>query len=762
MAQNTCFFFRTFFIVLSISGLIGQVVASDCYRTTTYEYNGQQHTTKDEQTCIRWDSFDHKYSDPETFPEATTSEDENYCRDPGRDGYLWCYVPSYVRNYNKCDIEKCDTADVNQCGSLKIEQPTILGRNVTFTFTPETTSDADLEWQRAKQGNSWSTLPNDKKFRQYFQDGTYYLILADTVRDKDEKFYRVDYKNNSVSCLMETPKLELQDISSNDCGFVYLRTTKVKEGENVELEYYPSEYVMQNEEHTVRQWMHSKDSINVTKNVYEEEREPNDKYVLTIIMFNEQKNGRYGVYCGKTASLSNFVEVILPVAPSTPAFEGLKDIDDCKECIVGEDGDQCGVLCKTSGGTQPINVTMSIGNESLSLGRYNETAGYITIFTLSNRHHMTIMTCTVMNDALTSPLITTARVYVIKSPTLQLFVPQILKEGNNGNIACILDSGRPAPNVTINISGMEVSSAVQTDSFNATTSLYTSVVSLPTFERIWNRENVQCCRFNEWYKRINVCSTPQRINVMFPPTDIKLEVKVEQKRPLEIYAICTVYNSNPACRADISAPNGVIVSERYTNNMSRAHGAWDSEYAVNLNVDKNDDGEKIKCAADCQKFAVDLKDVHSIGLPQKDEKRYKDSDDAASCDNSSIWIILGSCSAVLFVVVVIVCLIAIKKIRDTKAELEAYKVRFSANPDRISRNDVELEDRAYENSSRNDVELEDRAYENSSRNDVELEDRAYENSSRNDVELEDRAYERLNDTRQATGQSETFYSQLSP
>ncbi|XP_053408468.1 uncharacterized protein LOC123559676 isoform X3 [Mercenaria mercenaria] len=339
MAQNTCFFYGNFLIVLSIPILFGKVVTSDCH-----EHKG--------------------------------------------------------------------TVDVNQCGSLKAEQPTILGRNVTFTFTPETTSDADVKWHRAKKGNPWCPLPNGNKFTQYSQDGTYYLILTDTVSDNDEVVYRVDYKNNSVSCSMETPKLQLQDITS-DCGFVYLKTTKAKEGENVELEYYPSEYVMQNEEHTVRQWMHSTDSINVTKNVYEEEREPNDKYVLTISMFNEQKNGQYGVYCGGTAGLSNFVEVILPVAPSAPAFEGLKDIDDCKGCIVGEDGDQFSVLCQTSGGTQPINVTMSIENELQSPVQYNETAGYITNFTLLNRRHMANMTCKVMNDALTSPFIITARVYVI-------------------------------------------------------------------------------------------------------------------------------------------------------------------------------------------------------------------------------------------------------------------------------------------------------------------------------------------------------------
>ncbi|XP_053408482.1 uncharacterized protein LOC123559702 isoform X2 [Mercenaria mercenaria] len=583
---------------------------------------------------------------------------------------------------------------------------------------------------------------------------------------------------------METPKLQLLDISN--CGFVYLRTTKVKEDENVELEYYPSKYVMQNPEHTVREWKRSTQNhtitIRLTKDVYEEEKERNGQYVLTITMFKKRMNGRYGVYCGSQVGFSNIVEVILTVAPSALAFEGLKDIDDCKGCIVGEDKDRFSVLCKTSGGTQPIKVTMSIGNESLSSPRFNETAGYITYFILHNRHHMAIMKCTVMNDALTSPLIIAARVYVIKSPTLKLLVPQILKEGSIGNITCIVDGGRPAPNAILNISGMEVPSAVQVNSFNATTSLYTSIVSLSTFERTWNSENVACCRFNEWYKITWACSSSKRFNIMFPPLSINLEVKVEQKLPLEIYAVCTIYNSNPACGANISASNGVIVSERYTNNVNQHHGSWDSEHAVNLNVDKDDNGTKIECSADCQNFAVNLNDARSIVLPyapfiefnisgseltilqgeqahvkcsaqsipasniswveqsdvgnitmkqcqlqadcviaveanltqqrkficqthylqtsdqktltvnilEKDEKRSKDLDNSASGDNLFIWIILGSCLAVLFVVV-IVCLIVRKTLRNTKAKLKANQMRFSANPDRVRNKEDKLE-----------------------------------------------------------------------
>ncbi|XP_053408459.1 uncharacterized protein LOC128546179 isoform X2 [Mercenaria mercenaria] len=710
MAQNTSFFFGTFLIVLSISILFGKVVASDCLRTKTYEYKGHQQTTKDGQTCIRWDSFDHKYSNPDKFTEATTSEDENYCRDPDRHGYLWCYVSS-DKDWGKCDIDKCDTVDVKQCGSLKIEQPTILGRNVTFTFTPETTSDADLDWQRANERNVWGTLPNHKKFTQYFQNGTYYLVLTDTVRDYDELFYRVGYTNNSVSCLMKTPKLQLQDISSYTCGFVYLRTTKVKEGENVELEYYPSEYVNQYPEHIVRQWMHSTDqpvSITLTKDVYEEEREPNDKYVLTIIMFNDRMNGRYGVYCGGIAGYSNMVKVILPVAPSTPAFEGLKDIDDCKGCIVGEDGDQFSVLCKTSGGTQPIKVTMSIGNESLSPQRYNDTAGYKAFFTLLNRHHMAIMTCTVMNDALTSSFIITAHVYVIKSPIFHLFmVPGILKEGETVNITCVVKNGRPAPKVHMKVSDTEVPSAVQTDYFNSSTSLNTNAVTMTTFEPIWNRENITCCRYSEWYKITSECSPPKQVTFLYSPV-IEFNISGSVLNISEgerTYVKCSVKS--------LRTFNISWVEHTDDGNMYQKHCHMKTDCLIVIDACRISQ-RHLNCQA--SSLQTTDKKTLTVNIYEKAEQRFNNQDTTGFRGNSFIWIIISSCSTAILIGVFTACLVTIKKMKTAKAKWETKQVRHRANV----------------------------------------------GGTRNDVELEVRAYEDLNDARHATGQLESTYSQLSP
>jgi hypothetical protein len=103
---------------------------------------------------------------------------------------------------------------LSKCGQLSIEKPTILGSNVTFSFTPETYHpNAILEWQRSINGiDQWKTLPLNYKFTQYERDMTYFLILTDSVRNNDERFYRIHYYNETIHCWMDAGKLTLKGI----------------------------------------------------------------------------------------------------------------------------------------------------------------------------------------------------------------------------------------------------------------------------------------------------------------------------------------------------------------------------------------------------------------------------------------------------------------------------------------------------------------------------------------------------------------------
>jgi hypothetical protein len=111
-----------------------------------------------------------------------------------------------------CHCLLTDSNGISKCGNLTIEQPALLGRNITLSFTPDSHDPvAILEWQRAAkaEGNLWYTRPLTYKFTQYNESGTYYMVLTDSAPKDDEVYYRIHYYNESMHCWMETGKLEL-------------------------------------------------------------------------------------------------------------------------------------------------------------------------------------------------------------------------------------------------------------------------------------------------------------------------------------------------------------------------------------------------------------------------------------------------------------------------------------------------------------------------------------------------------------------------
>ncbi|XP_060597108.1 uncharacterized protein LOC132751026 [Ruditapes philippinarum] len=155
---------------------------------------------------------------------------------------------------------------------------------------------------------------------------------------------------------------------------------------------------------------------------------------------------------------------------------------------------------------------MTIGNESYPHLKFNSTT-YIAFCTIKDHHHMKQMMFSVMDDAMSSPVNATATIFVIKPPTFQFAMKEILRDGEAFNITCMLDGGRPNPNVYFNISGSEISSA-KTHFYNSTSSLHTNIITLTSFKKEWNKENITCCRYNEWYKISRKCSPPKQVKYL--------------------------------------------------------------------------------------------------------------------------------------------------------------------------------------------------------------------------------------------------------
>ncbi|XP_046346116.2 uncharacterized protein LOC124126662 [Haliotis rufescens] len=79
-------------------------------------YTGTQSTTRSGKTCQRWDAQephshdktkDAKFAVPGFYTPQTVTGSANYCRDPARDGFLWCYTTNPAARWEKCDVPIC-------------------------------------------------------------------------------------------------------------------------------------------------------------------------------------------------------------------------------------------------------------------------------------------------------------------------------------------------------------------------------------------------------------------------------------------------------------------------------------------------------------------------------------------------------------------------------------------------------------------------------------------------------------------------------
>jgi predicted S18 family serine protease len=97
---------------------------------------------------------------------------------------------------------------------------------------------------------------------------------------------------------------------------VYLRSEKLIKNATVEIEYYPSKYVIENSGSVERSWLHTdekkSETLILANGSYEETTGQNNKYVLTIFMFNITMNGKYSVYCGQSLLYTNAILLKLP------------------------------------------------------------------------------------------------------------------------------------------------------------------------------------------------------------------------------------------------------------------------------------------------------------------------------------------------------------------------------------------------------------------------------------------------------------------
>jgi len=75
-----------------------------------FDYTGTYSFTKSGIRCQAWNAKGPqkktKYDD-DRFPEGSRAAAKNYCRNPSKNDFLWCYTMDTGKRWEKCDIPKC-------------------------------------------------------------------------------------------------------------------------------------------------------------------------------------------------------------------------------------------------------------------------------------------------------------------------------------------------------------------------------------------------------------------------------------------------------------------------------------------------------------------------------------------------------------------------------------------------------------------------------------------------------------------------------
>ncbi|XP_062926342.1 tissue-type plasminogen activator-like isoform X1 [Mobula hypostoma] len=104
-------------------------IKSQCITERGRNYRGTRNYTKSGSQCLRWDSA----ADRERNYNARRSDalnlglgSHNFCRNPDNDRKPWCYIEG-KKNWDFCDIPKCQTEIKSKCGKRQHKMKKIVG-----------------------------------------------------------------------------------------------------------------------------------------------------------------------------------------------------------------------------------------------------------------------------------------------------------------------------------------------------------------------------------------------------------------------------------------------------------------------------------------------------------------------------------------------------------------------------------------------------------------------------------------------------------
>ncbi|XP_052259441.1 uncharacterized protein LOC127863825 isoform X2 [Dreissena polymorpha] len=492
------------------------------------------------------------------------------------------------------------------CGHIKIENPDLLfyGRNVTIHFLPN---------QTFNQFNATPTIWNIN------------AVVMDHLHTSDNetnvhKFVLINYPNNLLhddfyikygSCITQTFRLHLKD-----CGHLYMRTPCVLVGSHAELVFIPAPAVVGFNSNYVLYWLETSSASNerriypATEKLYKQRNESDSTYVLMIRNIAKAIDGNtYRVQC--TDKLLQFVfgnKYTDPITinvfqtPDAPVLSPLHDLDDCKGCLLLHSNNSSRkIYCKTL--ENRTNVSMKInGRVCTNIERTGEM--YILIVDMvTDKDHLTNVSCSVINCAIKEPLVVSAQLYVAKIPgKLQLNVPVIYK-GMAPNITCSIKGGRPKSSIYMFLNS-DVITSTQIDIFDEKSRTYEStatVTSVPN--NSWNENEIQCYQKQPYNLSAFVAESKSEVRYMYPPSEVSIQLdKYSFSKQRESYIIdvsCNFTETNMPCTMTWSPTPDDLVYLKRPGNMS--DGSFIT-FTAQLNATRQMNGRNITCTMHCAPF----------------------------------------------------------------------------------------------------------------------------------------------------------------
>ncbi|XP_052805928.1 uncharacterized protein LOC128235205 isoform X2 [Mya arenaria] len=501
----------------------------------------------------------------------------------------------------------------NQYGSISVEGPAFVNREVTLKATPHYPWGCDVEWRYLmEKGKAFRTIKGTNISR-YLEKGSFFLKLTPSIEYNNSVFFARCSTNTTIKTRMIS--LNMKDIVGQ-CGALMLLSPVVR-GADVILGYFPSDDSIKRQTFTRRTWQKNKQDIQLREGFYEEKISSVYLFTLTIFNFDEGDEGTYNLECNSVDNTES-VQLHFLEQPSYPVLGPKSNDFNTTQCIYVYGGSD--MYCITDNGTKPVQVILSLGQDSFVFGETEINNGLYR-FRYANQQMAGLSRQNVTCQVSYAVLETSYEVHGILcnveqgSPPI-LTVPEFL-DGENSTASCAVRNAIPAPAIEMHIGTVLLDDVLQTDSFQGSSYTFTSSARVTKANIAWNGKEMCCTRKSKYEFGFNDISVCKNISMKFPPSNISLTInKIPKYNNTYFISVlnisCETNESNPPCTIEWSSDNSNLRYIQSNNWTNGDNGRYSAVSNVLYSVSKYMAGGTITCSIRCDHFQSHLTTNYTV------------------------------------------------------------------------------------------------------------------------------------------------------